>query len=153
MDLKKLIMRIRRKSIEKWINGKVMGVEIIEVRKKIIKKRNMRKRIEIDGEIDVVNKIGEGKSVREIDINGEGKENELKERKEKSKSRVDIVIDIEKKVKKNRKKIVKIEIIGIDKRILVVIRRKEIDEELSEKGGEIRKGKGIEIMNKGIIGK
>lgn len=113
----------------------------------------MRQRIDLDGALDVVHTLGAGKRVRAIDIHGAGTANAFTARTAQRQRRVDLVLDIEQTVQNHRTTIVTIDIIGIDTRIFVVIRRPAIDAEFRDTGGAIRTGPGLALLHTGILGK
>jgi len=67
--------------------------------------------------------------------------------------RIDLVLDIEQTIQNHRAAIVAIDIIGVDARIGVVVRRPAINTEFRDALGAIRTGPGLALLHAGILGK
>ncbi len=131
----------------------MLGVEIGEVRHKILHHRHMRQRVNLDGTLDVVHALGAGKRVCAVDIHGAGTANAFTARTAQRQGRVNLVLDIEQTVQNHRTAIVAIDIIGVDARIGVVVRRPAIDTEFGNPLRTVGARPGLALLRARILGK
>jgi hypothetical protein len=100
----------------------VLGVESGQVRHEVLDHRHVRQRIDLHRALDLVHALGAGERVGAVDVHRAGAADALAAGAAEGQRRVDLVLDPDQRVEDHRPAIVEVDEIGVDARVLVVVR-------------------------------
>ena len=121
----------RRYRLQPGFDRAVLGVEVRQIRHEVLDDRHVRQRVDLHRALDLVQTLGAGERVGAVDVHRAGTANAFATGAAQRQRRVDLVLDVEQAVEHHRAAIVDIDIVGIDARVLAVIRAPAIDAEFA----------------------
>ncbi|QTK80385.1 hypothetical protein AT6N2_C2837 [Agrobacterium tumefaciens] len=152
MALLPFLGRRRRNRLQPGFDRPVLGVEVRQVGNKVLHDRHMRQRINLHRAVDLLHALGAGERIGTVDIHRAGTTNAFAAGTAQRQRRVDIILDVEKRIENHRPAIIDIDVKGVDTRVLAVIRVPAIDAVFAHILGAIRLRPDLAFVDLGILG-
>ena len=141
------LRRFGRDGLEPGLDGGKLRIGHGEVRHEVLDHRQMRQRVDLHRSRDLVHALGAGERVGAVDVHGAGAADALAAGAPQRQRRIDLVLDPQQPVEHHRPAIVEIDLVGVEPRVVVVVRRPAIDAKLAQIAGPLRLRPGPALLD------
>src|SRR5579883_730602 len=123
-----------------------------EIRHQVLDHRHMRQRVDLDVALHVVDVLGTGERVGAVDVHRARAAHALAAGAAEGQRAVDLVLDLDQRVQDHRPAGREIDLVGVEARVLPVVRRPAVDLEGPDPGGAGGRLVGVADANLGVGG-
>ena len=122
-----LLLRRRRHRVQPRLDRGVLGVKIRQIGHQVLDHRQMRQRIDLDRAVDLARRLDAGERVGAVDVHRARAANALAAGAAEGQRRIDVVLDPDERIENHRAAVAGVDIVGVDARIVRVVRIPAVD--------------------------
>src|SRR5690606_12385497 len=141
-----------RNSVQPRLDRGVLGVEVGQIRHKVFDYRHVRQRINLHRTGNLVRALGACQRIGAVDVHGAGAAYALAAGTAQRQRGIDLVLDPQERVQNHRSALVHVDEVGVDARVLAIVRRPAIDAIFPKVRRAFRFWPGLALPDLGVLG-